>query len=192
MSFDEEPPSLLHPREIIARTPIARTASSRIEVSRGGSSMTMLPKPIYTGGGPSRRNASSSEDGEYIGNSRKKKPQTSRYLVGHNTERLEKCTDVRWPILGFGHQGWRPAICEWHFKSLHKARPFGKRNPFEINGFPPVVDHIAKSKHSRLDRCLHIVNNSSHPCQVIHSTTPYETAFANLAFVPEYFKLASG
>lgn len=159
MSFDDEPPSLLHPREIIARTPTARTASSRIEVSRGGSSMTMLPKPIYTGGGPSRRNASSSDEGVYIGNSRKKKPHTSRHLVGHNKEGLEEITDVRRPILRLGYQGWRPAICERYFKCLHKARPFREWNPFEVNGFPPVVDHIAEPKYSILDEYPHSANN---------------------------------
>lgn len=40
--------------------------------------MTMLPKPIYTGGGPLWRNASRSAGGVKSGGERKKKPQTFR------------------------------------------------------------------------------------------------------------------
>jgi hypothetical protein len=40
---------------MIARTPRAWTALSRVAVMAAGSSITILPKPIYTGGGPLRR-----------------------------------------------------------------------------------------------------------------------------------------
>lgn len=39
--------------------------------------MTMLPNPIYTGGGPLWRNAARSAGGVKSGGARKKKPQTS-------------------------------------------------------------------------------------------------------------------
>jgi hypothetical protein len=82
-----ELPSLLHPLEMIARTPHISTASSNNAVSFSGSFMTMLPNPIYTGCGPERRNASRSADGVYFGSSRKKNPQTSiRYVSMLKTE----------------------------------------------------------------------------------------------------------
>lgn len=40
------PPRLLHPLDMMARTPVWRTAWTSVWVIRSGSSMTMLPKPM--------------------------------------------------------------------------------------------------------------------------------------------------
>lgn len=49
-------PSLLHPLEMMALTPHARTALSSMSVIFVASSITMLPKPMYTGVDPLSRN----------------------------------------------------------------------------------------------------------------------------------------
>lgn len=56
-------PNLPQPRDTIARTPSLRTLAITIFVSLSGLSMTMLPKPMYTGHGPSRRKAARSASG---------------------------------------------------------------------------------------------------------------------------------
>lgn len=63
---------------MIARPPQDLTALTSVAVMAGGSSITMLPKPMYTGGGPLWRNASRSGGGVKSGGERKKKPQTLR------------------------------------------------------------------------------------------------------------------
>lgn len=76
--FEEScPRSLLQPREIIALTPEILIASRIMAVIFSGSSTTMLPNPMYTGGEPALSHASSPRDGEYLGGSLKKKPQMS-------------------------------------------------------------------------------------------------------------------
>ena len=80
MSLSDLPaPSLLHPLDTMARTRQALTAEMIKSVMFSGFSMTMLPKPMYMGLGPARRNASNSRSGVYGFSSRKKKPQTSMY-----------------------------------------------------------------------------------------------------------------
>jgi hypothetical protein len=68
---------------MIARTPTALTASIMAVLILTGSSSTILPKPIYIGGGPEDRKAWRSVGGSYVGASRKKKPQTSIGFVSH-------------------------------------------------------------------------------------------------------------
>jgi hypothetical protein len=48
--------------------------------------MTILPNPIYTGAGPFERNVSSSDEDEYSGGSRKKKPHTSGIVSEFNSQ----------------------------------------------------------------------------------------------------------
>jgi hypothetical protein len=64
---------------MIARIPSDLTACRIIFVIAAGSSMTMLPNPMYTGGLPLRRNKSRSGGEVYSGRERKKKPQTSMF-----------------------------------------------------------------------------------------------------------------
>lgn len=71
------PPRSDHPFEMMALTPAARTASTIVASILAGSSRTMLPNPMYTGGGPALRKFARSDGGVYLGVSRKKKPHTS-------------------------------------------------------------------------------------------------------------------
>ena len=71
------PTSPLQPLEMIARTLDRTTAITTVSISFWGFSTTILPKPMYTGGGPACRNSDSSEGGLYDGGSRKKNPHTS-------------------------------------------------------------------------------------------------------------------
>lgn len=71
------------PLEMIARTPAVFTASIMVAVNSTWSSSTMLPNPIYIGGGPDERKAWRSNGGSNCGGSRKKKPQTSRDSVSY-------------------------------------------------------------------------------------------------------------
>ena len=57
------PPNRLHPLEIIARTPVTSIASRRVAVNLSASSTTILPKPIYIGGGPWERKSYNSRGG---------------------------------------------------------------------------------------------------------------------------------
>jgi hypothetical protein len=91
MLEESSPRSLLQPREMIALTPEILIASRMMAVSFSGSSTTILPNPIYTGGDPALNQASNPTDGEYDGGSRKKNPQISNMvsvrlsleIVGH-------------------------------------------------------------------------------------------------------------
>jgi hypothetical protein len=77
-SFDSRSsPSLLQPREIRARVPVIFSACMIVSVKALGSSITMLPKPMYIGLVPSVRNLAKFAEGSYAGASLKKKPQTS-------------------------------------------------------------------------------------------------------------------
>src|SRR5690349_5499283 len=73
--FDPKPPQ---PLETNARTPAILTASKISLVNWSGSSTTIEPKPIYTGGSPSSRNFFRSSGGVKLdARSKKTKPVTS-------------------------------------------------------------------------------------------------------------------
>ncbi len=59
----ESPPMPPHPLETRARTPALMTALKMVWVKASGSSTTIEPKPMYTGGGPAARKAARSGSG---------------------------------------------------------------------------------------------------------------------------------
>lgn len=123
-----------------------RTAFSMVSVRALGSSITILPNPMYTGGGPASRKALKSGEGLYEGGSRKKKPQTS--LKGQSLQ--HSCrgwthTYMFWPVCWPWYQCRRPTIRMRYFQRLQQQRTFRARHRLEIKRLPPFIDKISNA-----------------------------------------------
>lgn len=158
------PPRFDQPLETIARNPWASTDSMIALVIRWGSSSTMLPNPMYTGGDPLVIKSWSSVGGVYCGGSQKKNPQTSIY-VGQSAGFGTRAGDQQY-VTGILRVSARLGPSNIATSSRSSAR--------SVIYALETRTRRTKRKFSRLHRVSPLVDYIPQLLQVSQSTTPYE------------------